>query len=149
MSNRKHAVRDECGSLSDWIDVLREVPQRSGLGPTLFYVIILIIDIITALHHMKQIIYADDLQAYLSCRLRDLPEALYLVENDFLSVFDWLIANKLKLNIQKTKITITESCKLISQIDYNTLYQINLDNRMIPFVTTVQNLVIRSEDLIW
>ena len=31
LSNRKQAVRDECGSLSNWADVLREVPQRSGL----------------------------------------------------------------------------------------------------------------------
>ena len=46
----------------------------------------LINDILNALKHMQRIVYADDLQAYLSCHVRGLPNALIAVESDVLSV---------------------------------------------------------------
>ena len=88
-------------------DILCGVPQGSVLGPSAFS--IYLINITAALIGMNYILCADDLQAYLSCFLADLHEAFMLVETNIRSVHNWASANKLKLNLSKTKIMIVGS----------------------------------------
>ena len=148
LTNRKQAVKDEHGNLSDWSDVIRGVPQGSGLGPSFFT--ILLNNISDCIRHLKRILYADDLQAFISCFVKELQRFLYLVEADIHSVHDWANNNLLKLNIEKTKIIIFGTGKMLKTINFQTLHQINIDNVPIPFVPSARNLgVFFSADLNW
>ena len=138
LSGRKLAVKDSSGNISSWSDVVRGVPQGSGLGPSFFS--ILINDIATCLKFMKRILYADDLQAYLSCLPKELIRALLRVESDIHAVADWANTNLLRLNLEKTKILIVGSKRTIASIDLDQLVQINIDNTVIPFVKSARNL---------
>ena len=148
LSGRKQAVRDKDGSISRWEDVTSGVPQGSGLGPLLF--LILINNIVLVLRFMRYMIYADDLQAYLNCLLVDLPLALQRVEIDVQAIHNWARENKLKLNIQKTKILIIGSGGNVCSLNLNSLHRINIDNQTIPYVCSAKNLgVMMRNDLSW
>ena len=148
LSGRKQAVKDVSGLISSWCDILCEVPQGSVLGPSVFSLYLL--SLAAVLIGMRYILYADDLQAYLSCFLPDLQEALMLVETNVHAVNNWAIANKLKLNLAKTKIMIIGSHRNVTSIDFNTLHRINIANFTIPIVKDAKNLGITlSYDLKW
>ena len=122
LSDRQQAVKDMSGLLSSWCNILCGVPQGSVLGPSAFS--LYLNDIAAALCRMLYLLYADDLQAYLSCFLEDLHEALMLVETNVLTIHNWAQRNKFQLNLGKTKIMILGSHRNVTSIDFDTLHRI-------------------------
>uniref|UniRef100_A0A672GUJ2 Reverse transcriptase domain-containing protein n=1 Tax=Salarias fasciatus TaxID=181472 RepID=A0A672GUJ2_SALFA len=78
------------------------VPQGSVLGPVLFLLYINGID--TASSLLKCILFADDTTLYYAGD--NINEVLEIVEKEFQNVIKWFNANKLSLNISKTKYMI-------------------------------------------
>jgi hypothetical protein len=76
------------------------VPQGSVLGPLLF--ILYIDDIKHVLKHCKISLFADDTLIYIASDT--LEKALKKMNEDIASLAVWLCHNKLKLNINKTKL---------------------------------------------
>jgi hypothetical protein len=85
--------------ISDAIKVQLGVPQGSVLGPLLF--ILYINDIKNVLRYSKLNLFADDTLIYIAADTLD--EAVNRMNDDLVSLFQWLAWNKLKLNVQKTK----------------------------------------------
>ena len=78
------------------------VPQGSILGP--FFFILFINDFQKCLQKSKCVLFADDSTIYHSTD--NLDDLLRILENDLTNVFNYLLANRLSLNLNKTKFMI-------------------------------------------
>ena len=101
LSNRRQYV-DVGSSSSCSLPITIGVPQGSTLGPLLF--ILYINDMENSLSNMNIIHFADD--STLHTKLRRNSNITTLVNNELCSINSWLQANKLFLNIDKTKYMI-------------------------------------------
>ena len=103
LSDRKQFVEVE-GHRSETNFIRTGVPQGSTLGPLLF--IIYMNDINNVSEALKSILFADDtsLNSTISVfSASDTRELSSKINNELLKVIDWLRANKLSLNVKKTK----------------------------------------------
>jgi len=109
------------------------VPQGSILGPLLF--LIYVNDLPAALEKLRPIMFADDTNLIL--RGKNLSELKTVLENELNELDDYFKANKLKLNIDKTKLMCfrKKSDKFVKS-DLN----IPLDNAIINCVDEISFL---------
>ena len=121
------------------------IPQESILGPLLF--ILYINDISNSSKLLKFIRFADDTNIFYSCcNLDNLGTTL---NNELGKVSQWLIANRLFINIQKTKYVIFRARQKIT--DYLNL-MIKINNEQINCVQSIKFLgvhVIIDKHLPW
>ena len=97
LSNKNQFV-SFCGSRSEMCNVNIGVPQGSVLGPLLFRVYIT--DLPLAIRNLKAILFADDTTMhYAHSDKRTLSDT---ISSDMTLVRDWLLANYLTLNSQKS-----------------------------------------------
>ena len=88
------------------------VPQGSVLGPLLFLLYVLPLSRIFSAHDISHHGYADDTQIYCSLPSRDsaaLWQTIARVESCLNEVRNWMCANKLKLNDEKTECIVFTS----------------------------------------
>ena len=101
LSNRQQCV--QIGShTSDFKPINCGVPQGSVLGPLLF--LIYINDIANTSSILKFQLFADDTCIFLSHKNRSTLETQ--LNNELSKVSNWLIANKLSLNVDKTNVLV-------------------------------------------
>lgn len=100
LSDRKQFVYLR-GRDSEMCEVGCGVPQGSILGPLLF---LLYVNDLSRCTSLKVLSYADDTTAYLS--RNNLPDLFRDANAELNNMFEWFCANKLSLNIRKTKFII-------------------------------------------
>ena len=104
------------GQLSNSNKIKSGVPQGSVLGPLLF--LLYINDMPSVSKLLKFHLFADDTSIFFSDQnLRNLENT---VNHELTKVSDWLTANKLTLNVEKSNFL------LISSSQHNLSYQVNL-----------------------
>ena len=104
LNNRKQYVQIG-SSRSKYTPIELGVPQGSILGPLLF--IIYINDITSSSDLFKFTMYADDTTLFTTLKSTRMDDPRNLLINDELSkISNWLLANKLSLNVKKTKFIV-------------------------------------------
>ena len=117
LSNRQQRViiNDEKNKLykSKLNNITHGVPQGSVLGPILF--LVYINDIGTTVNNAKLISFADDTTLYIT---HECFEDLYInLYDDVVTVLDWFNANKLSINMDKTKYMLFHPTNKKREID--------------------------------
>ena len=114
VENRRYFVSAN-GHISHTKTVNIGVPQGSTLGPLLF--LLYINDMINSSDILKFSLFADDSTATYSNY--NLNTTLSILKNEFSKVLDWLTANKLIINLQKTQLMLFTNRKRPQSISLN------------------------------
>ena len=101
LNNRKQFVEFK-GELSEYQTVRCGIPQGSILGPLLF--ILYINDIQHSSNLLKFILFADDTNVFFSDK--DIDRLQSTLNSELDKVSNWLIANKLSINVKKKLIIL-------------------------------------------
>ena len=145
---REQAVIDDDGTPSSFAGLNRGVPQGSVLGPLLF--LVYINDIGNGFLYVFHLIYADDLQVYVTFPLAELQRYVRLMEDHANLICNWATENRLTLNLSKTKAIIIGSYYYINLLATSPIKGLLLENTFIKFESSLRNLgVIFDSKLNW
>ena len=142
LQNRKQFVQAN-GHSSPIQAINVGVPQGSVLGPLLF--ILYINDLQFASNILNPILYADDSNLFISGR--DIMNTCAVLNNELNQVNQWFLANKLKLNVDKTSCMIFKTRN--KKIDLNNV-NIHIAGINVPIVHSTKFLGVTLDDhLTW
>ena len=112
LKDRKHCVKIN-DTKSDLKTCNIRVPQGSILGPILFLIYINDLPQLNAM--MKTILYADDTTLLFTGN--NITEVTNFVNNKLVDVHDWLIQNRLSINLDKTYACVYTNLMKITEIE--------------------------------
>ena len=142
LSNRSQFVSIN-NAKSSSINSTCGVPQGSILGPLLF--IIYLNDIVYSSKVFSFIIYADDTNLLASHKKN--PHLIHVINQELACISNWLKANRLSLNINKSKYMIFKN-KYSNRTYHDPV--INIDNTTISKVACIKFLGVNlDESLTW
>ena len=144
-SYRAQVVKDKDGSFSRVIFTLRGCPQGSVMGPLTFSVYLN--DLPDVVKHCILILFADDSQLCLSTKIEDINLAMKSLTEDLLAIIEWMKANGMKLNLEKTQFIVIGTPSNIKRVGD---LHITLDGINIYSQPTLKSLgLILDSSLTW
>lgn len=133
------------GHLSDALDIKCGVPQGSLIGPLLF--LIYINDLPNCLSEATPRMYADDTN--ITVASHSVTEIEHLINHELGNLREWLIANRLSLNVAKTEVMFIGSRQKLATTNEQNL-QIQIDDQEIKRVSYTKSLgVTIDQNLTW
>jgi len=102
LKNRKQCVVFDNDSLTEHLDITCGVPQGSILGPLLF--LIYVNDLHKSCPKLSPVMFADDTNLFYSDK--NILNLFSVMNSELENVSKWFKANKLSLNIKKTKFSL-------------------------------------------
>ncbi|CAB0036349.1 unnamed protein product [Trichogramma brassicae] len=133
LSGRRQAVIGEGGATSSYRTCTSGVPQGSSPGTILFS--IFINSLLDVLQHCgtTAMLFADDLQIYLSCEPDKLNDTIARFNADAHSVLQWSRDCGLTLNIPKTQAIVVGSDQRHMRLDLRACSPVQIDGVTVPF----------------
>ena len=131
----------EIGDVQSELEIIKcGVPQGSVLGPLLF--LIYINDIILSSKLFRFTLFADDTSLYYSCKNTRNLEGI--INTELAKISDWLSANRLSLNVSKSKllyftnknrnnlkdINIRINNEILKEVDAAKYLGVHMDNKL-------------------
>ena len=111
--------RKQCVSIAGTQSSLREVtcgvPQGSVLGPLLFIIYLTGLGEVIAQYEVNYVLYADDLQIFVSASTGSLPSTVFRLEKCILAIRSWLASSMLTLNKAKTECLVIGTPPMLSK----------------------------------
>ena len=104
------------GEKSSVTHIVCSVPQGSVLGPLLFILYTADLAYLAQNHGVTLDAFADDTQLHIHCEVRDVAAATESLKQCIQDVGEWLSANRLKLNAEKTELLWTGSRHAIKHL---------------------------------
>ena len=101
-SNRTQRVQID-DVLSDFVNIICGVPQRSVLGPLKSCLYLLPMSAILKYHKIGYHVYADDTELYISFKCKQILESVLQVNSCLSGIRRWMITKKLKIIDSKTE----------------------------------------------
>ncbi|XP_015117961.1 uncharacterized protein LOC107041750 [Diachasma alloeum] len=149
LSGRTQSTVGGASGMSSSRPLNRGVPQGSVLGPLLF--LLFINDVAGGLGQgIQHLIYADDLQIYLSFSRADIEVATCVMSSAAKCIMDWAACNRLRLNVAKTKAIIFGSQFFINELYSLPNLSIDIDGASVSFDSSVRSLgVVLDSKLTW
>uniref|UniRef100_A0ABD2X0E8 Reverse transcriptase domain-containing protein n=1 Tax=Trichogramma kaykai TaxID=54128 RepID=A0ABD2X0E8_9HYME len=150
LSERRQAVIGEGGETSSYRACTSGVPQGSSAGPILFS--IFINSLLDVLQHCgtTAMLFANDLQIYLSCEPDKLNDAIAMINADAHSVLQWSRECGLTLNIPKTQVIVVASDQRHMRLDLHACDPVRIDGVTVPFQEKVRDLgMIITRNMSW
>ena len=133
------------GSISSKREITCGVPQGSILGPLLF--LVYVNDLPQCLDKARPRLFADDTN--LTASGRNISDVESIMNSELAKLKEWLIANKLSLNVAKTEYMIIGSKSMTNKIK-DTEVNIKIDNMNIKQVFECKTLGINvDQHLSW
>lgn len=148
LSGRSQSTRAPDGSLSSWRDVTIGIPQGSVLSGLLF--VIFSNSIPNGLIYCSHMLYADDLQLYLSCDVSELDVAIAKVNADLAYIFDWCNKHSMTINGLKSKAMFIGNTRLLTKVEAGIVPPIEIGDNTLEFVQQFKNLgIVVTNTLNW
>ena len=116
LTNRQQRILLDSNILSDPKSIGVGVPQGSVLGPLLFNIYTKPLYEICCADSLLSGYYADDSQIYLICKVANLVNSMQRVEKCVSTIKSWMVSNRLKLNGDKTELTVFASSYFAKQL---------------------------------
>ena len=137
----------EIGNTKSNLNLVKSgVPQGSILGPLLF--LLYINDIVLSSDVFKFILFADDTSLFFSHKNK--KEAVKIINLELCKISQWLAANKLSLNVGKSKLLIFTNQKNKLKNDQNNEYDVLLNGEILEEVDHAKYLgVLIDNKLNW
>ena len=95
-NRQQYVAYNNC--VSNKLNISCGVPQGSILGPILF--LLYVNDMVNASSVLFSILFADDTNLFLQGK--NIDELFNVANTEIIKVLDWLLANKLHINVSKT-----------------------------------------------
>lgn len=148
LDGREQKIRSLDNVFSEWKVNPVGVPQGSTLSALLFS--LYINKIHKPIMFSQSMLYADDMQLYISSDVKNIDNAISLLNADLTMLYSWCRDHGLNLNVAKCKPMIVGHSRLLSNLNLNEIRRVAINNEELVYERSFVNLGLRmTNSLSW